>query len=181
MLSATEFTTTKRKPFMFAVRRQASLFLRNVPALERLRTRFNPEQAKLIPAHVTLCREDEVQDWTALEDRIRCLQPIAITLGFGTAIRDGNFVYLPAVAGVEQFDELRRQLLCERLGDATTEPRKQMPHVTVVHPRNGVCSDAIYHEISQLPPFTVQLRQISLIEQTHPLHPWAVLSTIGPM
>ncbi len=47
---------------MFAKRRQASLFLQEVPLIEELRWKFNPSQAALIPPHVTLIREDEVLD-----------------------------------------------------------------------------------------------------------------------
>ena len=60
-------------------RRQASLYLYDAWIVEGLRKRFNPAQAALIPAHITLCREDEVNDWTAFEDRIRATLPIALT------------------------------------------------------------------------------------------------------
>ena len=76
-------------------RRQASLYLDDASIVEGLRYRFNPAQAALIPAHITLCREDEVSDWPALEDRIRALVPIALTLEFGLPVRDGNLVYIP--------------------------------------------------------------------------------------
>ncbi len=146
-----------------AVRRQASMFLSDVPDIEQMRGKFNPAQAKLIPAHVTLCREDEIDDWSALERRINELLPIQVTLEFGCPIRDGNLVWLPAVSGVEKFDELRNNLFnCQHIS-----PRKQSPHITMVHPRNGICTDAIYDEIvSRIRPFTWTFREISLIEQT---------------
>ena len=143
-------------------RRQASMFLSNEPLIDVLRNRFNPEQAKLIPAHVTLCREDEVKDWSRLASRIRELPSVQITMSFGTAVRDGNLVFLPVVSGVEQFDELRNDLL--RIG--TSLPRKHSPHVTIVHPRNGICTDEIFAKIlEQIHPFKTTLNEIALIEQ----------------
>ena len=44
------------------IRRQATLFLRHRESVESIRRQFNPAQAELISAHVTLCREDEVED-----------------------------------------------------------------------------------------------------------------------
>lgn len=46
------------------VRRQATLYLPSPcsVAVEAVRSRYNPVQAELIAAHVTLCREDEVGD-----------------------------------------------------------------------------------------------------------------------
>ena len=51
-------------------RRQASLFLSDQFQIESLRLRYNPIQARLIPAHVTLCREDEVTDWDLVRARL---------------------------------------------------------------------------------------------------------------
>ena len=148
------------------------MYITNVSQLEMLRTQFNPIQARLIPAHVTLCREDEVADWKDLESRIQAALPIGITLNFGSAVRDGNLVYLPVVSGVEEFDSLRHRLL----GQEGTTPRKQTPHITIIHPRNGICTDDAFAEISaRLQSFTVTLREISLIEQTNG-GPWRKLA-----
>ena len=160
---------------IFPARRQASMYLQGVPEIENLRVRFNPVQARLIPAHVTLCREDEVQDWLRLESRIQDRIPISLTLGFGRAVRDDNLVFLPVVFGGEQFEKLRHVLL----NDGIAPPRKLTPHITVIHPRNGVCTDAAFDEILQrLPPFKITLREISLIEQTVG-GPWIRISYIG--
>lgn len=144
------------------IRRQASLWVKGVPEIERMRYRFNRAQAQLIPAHVTLIREDEVTDWELLESRIRKILPIELTLSFGRPVRDLNFVYLPVESGITEFDNLRHLLL----SDGATTPRKQMPHMTIVHPRNGICSDAAFEEIAeQIPPCTIVFREIHLIEQ----------------
>ena len=43
---------------------QLTLFVdpKEAVTIERVRQEFNPGQFKLIKAHVTLCREDEIQD-----------------------------------------------------------------------------------------------------------------------
>lgn len=138
------------------------MFLYGVPIIDELRKLFNPEQAKLIPTHVTLCREDEVTDWSRLSLRIRDLASVQITMDFGAAVRDGNLVFIPVVRGQEQFDELRNHLL----RDGSSFPRKHSPHVTIVHPRNGICTDDVFAEISaKIRPFTTTLYEIVLIEQ----------------
>jgi 2'-5' RNA ligase len=143
-------------------RRQASLYLSGFPEIEALRREFNPVQAQLIPAHVTLCREDEVDDWEAIAKRIVALRPVSVTLRFGGPVRDGNLVLLPTVGLTESFDQLRFDLLSKQ-GAA---PRKHLPHITMIHPRNGVCTDAIFEEIAaRILPFTATFREISLIEQ----------------
>lgn len=143
-------------------RRQASLYLYDVPVVEDLRRRFNPAQAALIPSHITLCREDEVSDWIAFENQVRSRLSIAVALEFGAPVRDRDLVYLPAVGSTQTFDQLRRDLL-ELDG---TPPRRQLPHITIIHPRNGSCTDEIYDQIVfSIAPFTAIFHEISLIEQ----------------
>jgi hypothetical protein len=140
-------------------RRQASLYLPDLLHIESLRFRHNPTQARLIPAHVTLCREDEVTDWDAFRSNLECLCPFQITLDFGVPVRDNNFVFLPVRAGLEEFHDFRRALLPK-------EPRKQTPHVTIIHPRNGNCTDDVFSDISaNISPFQFTFREVMLIEQ----------------
>lgn len=145
------------------MRRQASLYLLAAPEIEALRCKFNPLQAQLIPAHVTLCREDEVDDWKLIEERIAAMDHVEVTLHFDEPKRDGNLVLLPAVGSTKSFDRLRFELL----STGGSAPRKHSPHITLIHPRNGICSDAIFEEIAmKLKPFTATFREISLIEQS---------------
>ena len=138
------------------------MYLDGFPDVEELRQRFNPAQANLISAHVTLCREDEVQDWCALEQQLRAIGPIELTIEFGMPIREDNLVLLPCVGSTAQFDDLRRQLLLH----TGREPRKHLPHVTLIHPRSGVCTDDIFKQITaSSAPFGVSFREVSLIEQ----------------
>ena len=144
--------------------RQATLYLplTDSTAIESVRSRFNRVQFDLIRAHVTLCREDEVSDWDKLASRLSNLGSIKVTLTFGMPVRDNNLVYLPATGSTESYDALRRSLLSTR----NSLPRKYHPHITIVHPRNGICSDSVFDEISShLKPFTTTFRSVTLIEQ----------------
>ncbi len=142
-----------------SIRRQASLYLTEVPNVEAMRWRFNSLQAQLIPAHVTLCREDEVDDWDLMRERIRAIKDFELTLNFGEPAREENFVYLPIVDGMDRFHDLRQLLL-----DGV--PRRSMPHLTIIHPRNGTCDVETFQEIrSKITPFQHTFREIQLIQQ----------------
>jgi hypothetical protein len=145
-------------------RRQATLYLPepHAAAVEQLRSTHNPAQHALIRAHVTLCREDEVHDWTELASRLKTIGPIAISLVFGSPVRDGNLVYLPVTSLTSSFDRLRTSLLAR----SGTSVRKHEPHITLIHPRNGSCSDATFAQImSHSIPFEATFRAVTLISQ----------------
>jgi 2'-5' RNA ligase len=148
-----------------AVRRQATLYLPKIQGatIERLRAQYNPAQAALIRAHITLCREDEVDDWDDLADRIRALATIDIDLFFGQPIRNANLVYLPTAGATGPFDSLRELLLSR----GNSHPRKHDPHLTLIHPRNGICTAEIFAALTaEINPMAVNFKEITLIEQT---------------
>src|SRR4051794_21156339 len=138
------------------IRRQATLYLPSAQAaaVERLRSTYNPEQQALIRAHVTLCREDEVDDWAELADRLASLPSIAVVLSFGAPVRSANLVYLPTVGSASSFDELRAMPLA-RPGRAL---RKHEPHITLIHPRTARARMRSLqlskrHRVRSMPPF----------------------------
>lgn len=138
-----------------------------------MRERFNPLQAQLIPPHVTLCREDEVEDWDLFQRRPGTMPPFELALGFGAPVRDGNLVFLPVIAGQEEFAILRARLL------PGGQPRQHHPHLTIIHPRNGTCSDSDFRWISEgIPAFQAVFREVSLIEQTDG-GPWRRFARFG--
>jgi 2'-5' RNA ligase len=147
-----------------STRRQATLYLPppDGERVEWIRSHFNPLQFGLIRAHVTLCREDEVGDWDELSSRLTRLGTVEVELTFGKPVRDRNLVHLPAVGSTESFDTLRDALLAV----GGSRPRKHDPHITLIHPRNGTCSDAAFEEIARrCEPFSTTFRAVSLIEQ----------------
>ena len=101
--------------------------------LEALRRLLDPIQAHLIPAHVTLCREHELANLApaVIRSRLAAAEARHITLRFG---RPESFhehgILLPCIEGEAEFQELRWWLLGSR------EVRRQVPHITLAHPRN---------------------------------------------
>ena len=116
---------------MSATRDQLSLFVSGTEGerLDALRRELDPVQAGLIPAHVTLCREDELTALPHLAPRLS--DPVAVTLRFGPPERfHEHGILLPCIAGQDAFDALRRQLL------GRSDIRHQSAHLTLAHPRN---------------------------------------------
>ena len=145
-------------------RRQATLFLKGQDFVEEIRNRFNPEQARLIAPHVTLCREDEILDWEDVASNLRDLNPKTVTLRFGYPERDGNLLLLPVEGPTSDFVRLRELIL----NTQSTVVRKHEPHITLIHPRNGLCSDSIFHSVvSDFCPFIYTFDEVSFIEQTN--------------
>ena len=160
-----------------AVRRQATLYLPSPLSaiVESIRSRFNRAQFDLIRAHVTLCREDDVRDWDEFTSRINAVGTLEVNLEFGVPIRDNNLVYLPTIGSNKSYDTLRNMLLSTQ----SMWPRKHDPHITLIHPRNGICPDAVFDEITgRCKPFSSTFRYVTLIEQVDG-GPWQDLNTYG--
>lgn len=133
-------------------------------AIESIRQKFNPHQFRLIKAHVTLCREDEIEPIEAVLFNLTNKVLPKISIGFGRAIRfsEGNGVLLPANENAHSFRSLRNQIL----HGIIEAPKNHEPHITLMHPRNSTCTDDIYQQIANiiLPSF-ITFERISLIEQ----------------
>lgn len=150
----------------YNLRRQLTLFVAENDAkiIETVRTAFNPIQRKLIDCHVTLCREDEIACLEKVIENLNNSNLKAITIQFGKPIRfnEGKGVLLPANANNKAFDELRKQIL---LG-VINNPRQHQPHITLMHPRNAICTNEIFQKICQLQfPSELIFKEIALIEQ----------------
>ena len=170
--SATDVTPPRR--------RQLTLFVPNDAAhtLEAVRERLDPVQHRLIPAHVTLCREDELERGSghAWRDRLAAAgttlaaAPVTLTFGSATAF-SGHGVLLPCIGGEPAFHALRVLLL----GDPA--PRRHEPHLTLAHPRNPRAPQNVPTTYADVPsPLQVTFRTVCLIEQSGD-EPWQVLET----
>jgi len=142
------------------IRRQLTLFVEN-ETIEEIRAKFNPIQHAIIPAHVTLCREDELEGLEKVIANIKALKidkPIKISFNEMVRFEDGKGVLIPASEENNHFHNLRNVILIS--------PRKHIPHITLMHPRNSTCTDSIFKEIKSYPlPTTLFFNRISLIEQ----------------
>lgn len=151
-----------------AVRRQLSLYLPGDVAapIEAVRRVLDPMQHALIPAHVTLCRDEEVA--RASLAALALSQPL--TLVFGRAVLfDGHGILLPCIDGEERFAELRARLL------GPGPIRSQTPHITLAHPRNPRApGNSLDHALTLPPEITVTFPEARLIEQEAG-EPWRVI------
>jgi len=147
-------------------KRQLTLFVQdNNGTIEKIRREFNPVQWELIQAHVTLCREDEIEEIEVVVQNIRSLRidnPLKITFDLVDRFQDGKGVLIPAKVANYKFDDLRKKVL-KGINDS---PRQHRPHITLMHPRNSTCIDNIFNQIKQCKlPMELSFDKISLIEQ----------------
>jgi 2'-5' RNA ligase len=149
--------------------------------LEEIRRRLDPIQRGLIPAHVTLCREDEIAALALGPSEIRARLAEAgaapITLRFGRPESfHGHGVLLPCIDGAREFQALREHVLGSR---AIRHPE---PHLTLAHPRNPRSPHNDLANAGPLPDdLSITFTTVSLIQQTGP-QPWRVLEAyaLGP-
>jgi 2'-5' RNA ligase len=158
------------------VRSQLSLYVPQSSAadIEAVRRSVDPVQSRLIPAHVTLCREDELAglEFGVLEQRLRHGRPSALTLHFGPPERfGGHGMLLPSIGDTTGFDALRALVL------GIPSPRQHTPHLTLAHPRNP---RAEANSLGSAAPLrdgrSVTFDAVQLIEQVDAA-PWVVLET----
>jgi 2'-5' RNA ligase len=147
-------------------RRQLTLFInqKDSVAIEQIRQKFNPIQFELIKSHVTLCREDELQDIERVKYNLSRLKRTSIAIEFVKPERfdNGKGLFLPARSGNKEFQELRAEILA----GFVKNPRHQEPHITLMHPRNSTCTDNIFKEVARIKlPTSLEFSTISLIEQ----------------
>ena len=152
---------------MNETRKQLTLFIEESNEnIEKIRAEFNPEQFDLIPAHVTLCREDEIEPVKKIIDRIKSInlkKPIRIEFKGAERFADGNGVLIPAKTENSEFIELRETIL-----GRNKNLKEQFPHITLMHPRNSKCNDEIFEEILNRDlPTELEFKKISLIEQNN--------------
>ncbi|MEO5594650.1 MAG: 2'-5' RNA ligase family protein [Chitinophagaceae bacterium] len=157
------------------IRRQLTLFVEQNDAqiIEQVRQKFNPGQFDLIKAHVTLCRENEIENLDNVISNLLTLSQKAITIEFGKATRfdNGNGLLLTATGNNTEFHGLRQKVL----KGVTDHPKKQEPHITLMHPRNSTCTDNIFKQVHTINlPVKLAFKKVSLIEQINGAS-WIVL------
>jgi 2'-5' RNA ligase len=145
---------------------QLTLFIdpNHSKTIENIRQKYNPLQYALIKSHVTLWREDELIPIEKIIPNLENLTFEGISIDFGEVIRfsDGQGVFIPSIGDNEAFQNLRKQIL----EGIIENPRRQEPHITLMHPRNSICTEEVFEEIKQFNlPKSVIFSRICLIEQ----------------
>ncbi len=143
------------------LRRQLTLFL---PEHERVlvdsvRQWLDPKQHAIISAHVTLCREAEFTDWPTTHITLSSLKTIDVPLAFGKPIRlEDGCILLPVQGSTTSYDALRQKILGYSCN-------VQIPHITLLHPRNSIGRNDDLPALCMNPfPTTVCFTEISVIE-----------------
>lgn len=150
---------------MQRIRKQLTLFIDDPGGnIEKIRSKFNPVQFKLIPAHITLCREDEIEPIAQTIQRIKSIsieKPIRIVLNELVRFDNGKGVFISTSGSGKEFVDLRKKVL----GQPELK-KEQVPHLTLMHPRNSTCTDEIFNLIKVYNlPSDLEFHTISLIEQ----------------
>lgn|GEM_PF-364947 len=161
-------------------RRQLTLFATEPwrSRLNELRRLLDPVQASLISAHVTLCREDEIEylETDSIVRRIKSWAHGPLILAFGLPRRfSGHGVLLPCERGSDQFHSLRQWLLQRQ------DVRAHEAHLTLAHPRNPPSAGNTEASLQSCPPaLQLQFPSVALIEQQGSAD-WRVIaeSTLG--
>ena len=157
---------------MLKIRKQLSMYVPGDAAkdLEAVRKVVDPIQHGLIPAHITLCREDELGDLSKLKERLGNFPFKPLTLSFGRPeIFSSHGLLLNCIDGEDEFRRLREYLLDSK------NIRNQKPHMTLAHPRNPQSTGNSLGNASSLPAIIkVTFPTISLIEQEGN-EPWRLL------
>ena len=163
-------------PQSHETRRQLSLYVPSGSAveLEAVRRIVDPVQSGLIPAHVTLCREEELAlvSPSELRDRLSDRQLKPIRLYFGQPeVFSGHGILLSCTGGQREFQLLREHIL------GRTDIGTLQPHITLAHPRNPKAPGNSLANASRLPaPMSITFGTIYLIEQKGH-EPWKLLQT----
>lgn len=155
-----------------ATRDQLSLFVEGIAGerLDALRREMDPVQAGLIPTHVTLCREDELDGLTPALLAERLGGALPLVLSFGPPERfSGHGVLLPCTAGQADLDALRRRVL------GRDDVRHQAAHITLAHPRNPRAPGNRLPSLGE--PLTLTLRSVRWIRQ-HGAGPWQTVACV---
>lgn len=159
-------------------RTQLSLFVppEFAEPLEAVRRLVDPVQSRLIPAHVTLCREDEftAEQIEAIASRLRESPPGALTLQFGAPERfHEHGMLLPCIGGEAAFHALRQMLLAPQVA------RPHAAHMTLAHPRNPrVPANSLQTAESLKAGMSITFGTVHVIDQVDG-GPWVVRRTFS--
>ena len=146
---------------------QATLFIDEPfkESIEKIRRKYNPEQYSLIGCHITLLRDDELTDIENVTKNLSELNEYMLEINFGNLRRsdDGKGVLIEGKGSNHSFHSLREKLLANT---GINNISILHPHITLIHPRNGNCTDEIFEELKkQKLPSKIPFKTVSIIEQ----------------
>ena len=96
-----------------------------------------------------------------MELSISLENPIQIRFKEVARFSNGKGVFMPCMEEYSAFTSLRKAVLGQDILQ-----KEQVPHITLMHPRNSTCTDEIFTQIkTKALPTTLAFSKISLIEQ----------------
>lgn len=146
---------------------QATLFIDEPfkESIEKIRRKYNPIQYDLIDCHITLLRDDELTDIEKVTNNLLELNEHTLEIDFGKLLRSdgGKGLLIEGKGSNNSFHSLRAKLLANT---QTNNISILHPHITLIHPRNGNCTDEVFDELKkQKLPSRIAFKTISIIEQ----------------
>ena len=151
-------------------RTQLSLFVSgpSLDRLERIRKLVDPTQAALIPAHVTLCRDEEVQllSPSLIGSRLETQPPILIEFDIVKQV-GGHGLILRSTDSHDGFKRLRRRVL-------GPDSKRSDAHITLAHPRNPRAKGNTLDAVDIALPISVSFDKAVLIVQDTTDTPWRI-------
>ena len=147
-------------------RKQLTIFLEEKESeiIETIRKKYNPRQYELIKSHITLCREDEIEDLKRIQSNLENLDVEKFELPTNGLRRfsEGKGVLISIIDEEQKIRKVRELVL----QNEELKPRKHISHITLMHPRNSICDDTKFKEIQNFElPKKLSISKISLIEQ----------------
>ncbi|MEP7267907.1 MAG: 2'-5' RNA ligase family protein [Saprospiraceae bacterium] len=148
------------------IRTQLTLFVNKNDSseIEKVRQKYNPIQYGLIDSHVTLCRENEIENLPQVIRNLLNLNIANISIEFWQ-VRRFHFdqgVLLPSLGQNHDFQMLRTLVLKNIIDN----PSSMEAHITLMHPRNSECNEEIFREIRKNTfPESILFQTIALIQQ----------------
>jgi 2'-5' RNA ligase superfamily len=152
------------------IRQQLTLFVPSDASveLEAVRQVVDPVQHRLIAAHVTLCREDELESSRGWRARLETMTFPSLSLSFDGVERFmGYGLLLTCVGDLTPYYALREAVL------GASALRRPQPHLTLAHPRNPRGEGNVPGATAAVRPRVIAFSTISLIEQLDD-QPWVV-------
>ncbi len=133
---------------MSKIRKQLSMFAAgdSVIGIEEAREIVDPIQFGLIAAHITLCRESELENLKRIKARLLNIDLPTLKVRFGRPKRfAGHGLMMECLEGEEDFRQIREYIL------ESKHISRQIPHIKLAQPRNPEAKGNSVANLNRLP------------------------------
>lgn len=141
---------------------QLSLFVAEPErsVIDEVRKKYDPRQHANIPAHVTLCRDNEVDDWCRLKRKLAEFSEASLQFIIDEVEElSDRCILMRLRPPATSFHELREHLL-------GNDCSSTIPHITLLHPKNAQGNSPLERIRNETLPTVVHFSEINLIIRT---------------